>query len=149
VPGFCRQPRTGQDRSPRIDFILCPRQPLIDAGWSCGDIGIECKAPGKKLGVAVAQVLDYSRCTFRLPSGRDSWLDQIFVWRIPKIAGCVESIMMQHRIGWIKSDNYCPLKFKMGVTNWIEAYEADHTTKDRVKVNSKLSNNTGRRFGSR
>lgn len=49
----------------RIDYVLCPRKPLLEAGWELGSIGVEIKncpglgRSGSKFGRVLSQLFDY------------------------------------------------------------------------------------------
>lgn len=117
VPGCLMQPRLRcEEKGVRIDRILVPTKTVVDAGWVFGDIGVEVKCSGKKIGPVVAQALDYMRSAFLLPNGRTIVLDQIFIWPFCRAAGDVESIMTQHRIGGVWSSDWRPLTFNMSAT---------------------------------
>lgn len=97
-PMYTRPGSFGGTPFPRIDRILVPNQPLVSIGWSLGVIGIECKAPGKKLGAVVSQCLDYSRAVFNV-RGFDVMLKWVFIWPLREYFGDIASVMDQHRIG--------------------------------------------------
>ncbi len=127
VPGGLLQPRLRcKGDGVRIDRILAPKPKLMDAGWTHGDIGVEVKCSGKKIGPVVAQALDYLRSAFFLPNGRSVVLDQIFLWPFSKAAGDIESVMTQHRIGGVWTSQWRPLAFKMSSTT-ILSWNADNT----------------------
>jgi len=70
VPGEYLQPRPDtEDKGARIDRLLVPLKPAVDAGWRAGAIAVEGKCSGKKLGPIVSQALDYSRCAWTLEEG--------------------------------------------------------------------------------
>lgn len=142
VPGCLMQPRLRcKEQGVRIDRILVPLQKAVDSGWEFGDIGIELKCSGKKIGPVVAQMLDYMRSAFLLPNGRTIVLDQLFLWPFCRAAGDVESIMTQHRIGGVWSSDWRPLTFNMSATT-ILSWNNDGTVYCR-------NNAFGRRTGSR
>ena len=112
VTGFYTQPRCNtENKTPRIDAVLIPRKRLLDAGWTQGPIGIECKTSGKKIGPVIAQAQDYSRAMFELHPGRDVSLRWIFIWPLEDAKGDLASIMTQNRIGSCKSTFRNPLEF--------------------------------------
>lgn len=100
VCGTYLQPRLGAEvKPPRIDRILVPNKRLIDAGWRHGIIGVECKAPGKKLGPAITQCMDYSRASFRLPKNSFDIMPRwIVLWPMAPedLVGDLASVMDNH-----------------------------------------------------
>jgi hypothetical protein len=118
VPGTYVQPRYRTvERQPRIDRLLIPKSPLIDAGWNHGVIGVECKCSGKKLGTIIAQCQDYGRAVFRTPNNFALVCEWIFIWPLGTFAGDVASVMTQNRIGGLCGDRYTLLKFKAACGN--------------------------------
>lgn len=100
VPGYYIQRRLHQEeKNARIDRVLSPRDSLIRCGWQHGPIGIEVKAPGTKAGPAIAQMLDYSRAVWTIPSGFNFYLSWIFLWHLEVQTNTVASILAQHRLG--------------------------------------------------
>lgn len=83
-----------------IDRILVPTPTLFAAGWKGGIIGIEGKSSGVKIGRAICQAMDYSRCVWTLPDREvDVVAKWIFIWP-SEIETCdVGSIMANFRIG--------------------------------------------------
>lgn len=113
VRGYYVQPRllTSGGDTPRIGRILTPRRKLLDAGWTHGPIGVECKTSGKKLGPVIAQAQDYSRAVFCLPHGYNVMLEWIFIWPMEQSTGDIASTMAQHRIGHVCGNRWAPLRF--------------------------------------
>lgn len=84
----------------RIDFILSPRDKLVNAGWDCGIIGIECKNSGHDIGPPITQMLNYKNTTWVLPPANfQIYLDFIFLFPMQPITGQLASVMCQNRIG--------------------------------------------------
>jgi hypothetical protein len=87
----------------RIDFILSPKKPLIDRGWTMGMIGVECKKSGHKAGPLICQMIDYSKAVFRLPDNNGGCLVCLTaICCFPGLTasgGAIGSIMANHRIG--------------------------------------------------
>ena len=100
------------EQAPRIDRILTPSQELLDAGWTSGPIGVEIKAPGKKLGPVVAQCIDYARAAFEVKPGFWVVLGHVAVFHCPPVRGCLESVMVQERV------LACRLSFDQHLTFW-------------------------------
>jgi hypothetical protein len=122
----------GQER-PRIDVILTPTRKILDLGWTLGDVGIECKAPGVKLRRSISQALDYMRCTFILPNGRAIVLRQIFLWHLRHVYGDASSIMTQHRIGNACFSPDQTLIFEFGSTHLLRTYpDGDHLVRANI-----------------
>jgi hypothetical protein len=108
--GELLQPRYGQkSKTVRIDRILLPRPPLIEAGWTHGALGLEVKRSGEKVGPALAQMTDYGRSAWIITVGRVKvWLDWIFLWPLDEQFGTVASMMAQNRLGSAWSSGwYC------------------------------------------
>lgn len=106
---------------PRIDRFLIPKQPVLDAGWIYGPIGIEGKKSGHKIGKAVSQALDYSAAVFEPIPGFHFNLESVFVFPVSMPKGDVASVMTQNRIGCVRiSHGKYPLTFQMGGTHVIE-----------------------------
>lgn len=104
----------------RIDRILIPTSVASATGWTFGAIGIECKTSGKRLGRVVCQCLDYQRGAFRLePHGVRVLLGWTFIWPLDEVAGDIESVMTQHRIGSLGKSYSDHLSFKCGSMNCI------------------------------
>ena len=101
VTGEIRQPRCGADskQSLRIDRILEPSQELINSGWEHGFIGVEIKSSNLKLGPVINQVIDYSRCSWKLSGGRRVECEYNFIWKVAAIGGNLASIMTGNKIG--------------------------------------------------
>lgn len=99
--------RPGQDpKRPEIDRILFPLPAFKRAGWPIGPVGAELKRSGKKIGPPLSQLLDYGRASFDLGGGL--WVNPAwnFLFPMPMVAGNVESIVAQQRLGGIYVDEY-------------------------------------------
>lgn len=151
VTGCYLQPRIGtKDRGARIDRVLVPTQKLLDAGWSHGAVGIECKKPGKKLGPALAQCMDYSRAAFTLrttkPDERDRkpMIDVLCRWVLlwpmdpTDIVGDIGSLMDQHRIGGAIASRFHTLQFKTSSCNLLTVSKDGDITIGKAMQGSKV-----------
>jgi hypothetical protein len=101
VEGWMLHPRldtTGSGR-PRIDLLLQPKKPLLEAGWRWGIVGIECKKSGTKVGRVISQAMDYTRCVWDTPNGFAVMSRFVFIWPCEPPKSDIESVMVQHRIG--------------------------------------------------
>jgi hypothetical protein len=103
VPGEYIMPRLGtEDKDARLDRLLIPLPPAIDAGWLWGAVAVEGKRSGKKLGRLATQALDYTRCAWRLERGVPglellcSW---IFLFPAIFPQGDLGSVLANNRIG--------------------------------------------------
>ena len=128
VCGCYVQPRYGADlQTPRIDRILVPGQKIVDAGWTLGIVGIECKGSGIKIGKVVSQCIDYTRAAFTLPRSRFtvmcSW---VFIWPLDNYGGDTASIMDQNRIGGAIGTKWSLLRLKTACVNALDV-RADGT----------------------
>lgn len=122
VCGEFVQPRIGaEQKGLRVDRILIPQTPILDAGWNSGAIIVEGKRSSVKLGKCVAQAQDYARAAFTLPRGGVQVMAKwVFLWPLegePK--GDVGSLMAQSRIGWVSSSARLPLVFGCGAMHGI------------------------------
>lgn len=100
VTGWYVQSRSHcKPKQPRIDRIITPKRPLLDAGWDLGPVGVECKRSGEKLGPIISQCLDYQRASFPIHAGYTVNLEWIFVWPSGVVPGDIGSIMAQQRVG--------------------------------------------------
>ena len=88
-----------------IDFILEPTELLKERGWKIGCVGVEIKStkilkdrPGK----AIAQILDYQACSYKLPSSIDTELSMIFLFPYRYSAKLLGSIMQQEGLGFVR-----------------------------------------------
>lgn len=146
VPGYYLQPKLGSElKTPRIDRILTPKQPLIDRGWSYGPIGIECKRSMTRLGRPISQLLDYGRAIWQIRPGywiQPAWL---FLWPLDGVAGPIESILAQHRLGGAWSGRWTALTLHSGQT--LARFEWDGTLTIGAGLNGAGRN--GRKAGSR
>lgn len=126
VCGHYIQPRPDtEDKQPRIDRILIPLKPAIDAGWVYGAIGIEGKRSNHNAGHLVLQAMDYSRAAFELETGVPGLLLMcrwIFVFPFVREIGTVESLMVQSRIGYANVFERS-IKFCVSVTNALVIHE--------------------------
>lgn len=144
VTGWYLQPRfNSESRTPRIDRILVPKPRLIEAGWTHGPIGVECKCSGKKTGPAICQCMDYGRAVFRIDSGCRPRiaLEWIFLWPVEGTGGDIESVMLQHRIGRVSVNHRGDLVFAAG------GYRAISVGKDGSLFARELK--MGRKVGTR
>lgn len=144
VVGEYIQPRLNtEDKTARVDRILIPLKPAIEAGWRHGAIAVEGKKSGHDIGPMLTQALDYSRCVWRLAEGVPGlqivtpW---VFLYPVERIMGDLESIMANNRIG------YCMARRRMvvfgcGGTNGLILHDDE-----RVEVKPLLM---GRKRGSR
>lgn len=111
VTGWYLQPRSHcKPKQPRIDRIITPKRPLIQAGWDLGPVGVECKRSGEKLGPIISQCLDYQKAVFPIGHGYSVCLEWVFVWPSGVVPGDIGSIMAQQRIGTMQ-----PLPLGRGV----------------------------------
>lgn len=119
VRGTLLQPRPGQvDRSVRIDRVLIPTQALLRMGWRHGIIGAELKRSGTKVGPAIAQAMDYTRCAWTLPDNRyQVVLGMVFLWPVEKQHDAVASILAQNRLGTADSNRWALLHLASGELN--------------------------------
>lgn len=106
VRGEYIQPLIGtEEKTSRIDRILVPLGPAIQAGWKEGAIGVEIKSSEKtktKFGPVIAQAIDYQRCAFRLTEGVPGLLVMptwIFIFPLESVAGPLASVLIQNRVG--------------------------------------------------
>lgn len=122
VPGEYIHPRVDTvDKSARIDRLLIPLNPAVQAGWTGGAIGVEGKRSDPHVGRLVAQAMDYSRCVFELEAGVPGlllMLRWVFVYPIERQIGDIESLMAQNRIGYVRACNRS-LAFACGGMNGI------------------------------
>lgn len=126
VEGEIFHPRLGVDkRSVRIDRILSPTVKLMDAGWTCGPIGIEGKRPAEKIGKPISQLLDYLRSVFELPGGYRVVLEWGFLYPFEAVVGDLQSVMTQHRIGVVGIRGGRRVVFDVGGRNVI-SIDADN-----------------------
>lgn len=142
--GVYLQPRCDSElKTPRIDRILTPTAKLVDAGWTHGAIGVECKRSGEKMGPVVAQCLDYSRAVFKLNSvGYQVHCPWIFVWPFCGTEGDFASIMDQGRVGGVWFANWCLLRLRTGgCINMLTVYNDGRIELQKIA--------SGRRTGSR
>lgn len=122
VRGEYLQPRPDTEhKDSRIDRILIPLPRAIEAGWTYGAIGIEGKKSGTKVGRLICQAMDYTRCVFELeqyPAGLLLMCKWVFVYPMEKPFGDLESVMTQHRIGYVchRTRGIC---FGCGSTNGL------------------------------
>ena len=121
VPGHVAHPQWGcESGTLRIDRVLIPTTKMLEAGWTRGAIGVEIKKSGIKAGRPLSQLLDYGRCTWRLPSGITVVCRYNVLWPLDRQHGIVASIMQQNRVGcaWLGDENYGPsLYFFCGEAN--------------------------------
>jgi hypothetical protein len=99
----------GDKPTGRIDFLLTPQKPLLDAGWKNGIVGVEVKKSGHKAGPLLCQMIDYSKAVYRLPETAGSSLVCLSsVYSFPSFVagGTLGSVMANHRIGAASIDNH-------------------------------------------
>jgi hypothetical protein len=101
VEGWMLHPRldTAGSGRPRIDLLLQPKKPLLEAGWRWGIVGIECKKSGTKVGRVISQAMDYTRCVWDTPNGFAVMSRFVFIWPCEPPKSDIDSVMVQHRIG--------------------------------------------------
>ncbi len=103
-----------------IDFVLEPKQALLDAGWDLGSVGVEAKPSplvGSSFGKAFAQILDYQASIFpiRGQAAGQRELSMIFLLGPDRFHGTEASVLMQEGIGVIRiSRNDEEVKFLHG-----------------------------------
>ena len=100
----------------RIDRLLIPLTPAINAGWLHGAIGIEGKKSETKAGKPVSQALDYTRCAFELQTGVPGLLitpKWIFIYPFESPTGDILSVALNNRIGFC-SKTHDGLRFSCG-----------------------------------
>lgn len=133
--------RPGQDEGfrPRIDFVLVPKQRLLDRGWTT-TIGVECKKPGSKVGRAVSQAIDYMWSVFDTGVGEEP-LDAVFLWSLRPQDRAIGSVMTQQRIESVYASYYSQVCFAFSSANLIDKHVSGEL---RVKIS-----NSGRKVGSR
>lgn len=137
VEGVYVQPRPfTEQKSSRIDRILCPLRKAIDAGWPDGAFGVEGKKSETKIGKIVAQALDYSRCAFHLDSGFIILLPWIFIFPAPSQLGDIMSVMAQNRIGTADLSNG-RLCFSCASTNGIVIHRDGQVEAKRLPMGGK------------
>ena len=86
----------------RIDRILIPNRPLVDAGWQSGAIGVECKQSNVKAAKPLSQCIDYRDAAFKFgDSGMTIMLEQVFLWPFSCPGGALQSMIAQRRVGGI------------------------------------------------
>lgn len=114
VTGYYLQPRyLTSEKAPRIDRLLVPKARLIDAGWTYGVIGVECKRSGMKLGPVIAQCQDYGRAVFKSKlSSVSVACEWVFIWPLQDVRGDLASVMTQNRIGGLFAPRCGLLNFK-------------------------------------
>lgn len=101
----------------RIDRVLVPTPELIDRGWTAGEIGVEIKRSGERIGPPIAQALDYRRALWQIPSThgpRNIRLSYVFIWPCQGSGGNLASIMQQHRVGTVHSTKWDRFRFLCG-----------------------------------
>ena len=102
VRGWFIHPRPGvPPKTARIDMILTPKKILIEAGWTHGPIGIECKRSDVSIGKAISQSLDYTHAAFKLNGNFATIIPEwVFIWPVnSSIFGDVASIMHHNKVG--------------------------------------------------
>lgn len=142
VPGECIQPRhqTGE-KTARIDRLLIPLAKAVDAGWTDGVIGVECKRSDSKLGPLVTQAIDYTRCAFCLKSPPGMIVLPTWIFIFPaEMSGDLESVCVNNRIGTATLQNN-RLRFWCSGTNVISFEQDGSLTAKRPPM--------GRKRGSR
>lgn len=132
----------GKGNRLRIDRILLPMQPAIDAGWTGGAIGVEGKKSGAKIGRVISQALDYSRCVFELKNSHILvMLRWVFLWPLEsEPVGDLGSVMAQNRIGWVASSARTPLVFGCGGTHGLTIHHDGKITTKPLPMGGKKGN---------
>jgi hypothetical protein len=97
-------------KSYKIDFVLEPKEGLLQRGWDLGCIGIEVKSSslvGSKFGKAVSQIMDYQTSAFKLENHNEAKeLSMIFLLGPDRFHGVEASILMQEGIGLIRINDF-------------------------------------------
>lgn len=107
VVGDILFPKIGCKReSVRADYVLFPKDRLIQGGWSVGPICVEVKRSGSTLGPVICQAQDYMRCAFRAPHGLVFIPSFTVIFPLRGVAGAVQSIMSDGKIGQAYIDDY-------------------------------------------
>ena len=122
---------------PRIDRVLIPSKKLRNAGWLHGPIGVEIKAPGNKIGAAVAQCIDYSHAQFEVMPGFHMSMGFIFLFACRPTRGDLDSIMVQNRIGTANVTPLNELVFFRGSRKVVSIEEPDRNFITFRKVGSR------------
>lgn len=127
-------------KTPRIDRVLVPTQPLKEAGWTLGPVGVELKKSGTKLGPPLCQLIDYTHATWNL---NGSWVvpEWYFLWPAAKFLGPLKSILAGQRCGGIFRDTYGQLVFH-------SAFILAKLSPDKIDVRPDNANH-GQKTGSR
>jgi len=144
VEGYYLNRRVGVALSePRIDRILIPKGPVVEAGWTHGPIGVEIKKSGIKAGRAVSQSLDYLNAAFRIEAGFRPRLilESCFIFPLDSTSGMAGSIMAQHRVGCAHFNHRGSLVFTVGGMRAIEVYSSGNVFARELPM--------GRKAGSR
>lgn len=144
VRGKLLQPKLLQEKlNLRIDRILVPRRPAIDAGWGHGAVGIEIKKPGIPLGPAIAQSIDYCRSAWFV-QGVWLLLSCVFLWPVEKQSGPLASLLTDTRVGTVDWHRGNGLRFALG-----EEVVLRLGTYGQPDVFLTTDRHSGRRVGSR
>lgn len=129
----------------RIDRILMPKRPLIEAGWDFGAIGVECKQSGVKAGKALSQCIDYRDASFKVGFGGYTFmLEQVFLWPFSCPGGAVQSMIAQRRVGGIYQ-RYGKTIFDLFQQEVLVFDEC----KSLIKIHSDMLKAFGKKRGSR
>ena len=124
-------------RDPRIDVVLIPSTDLRTAGWCHGAIGVEVKAPGKRVGPAAAQCIDYTRATFNVMNGFYMPLSMVFLFECGVVGGDLESVMVQNRVGTCRMAGNRTLRFFRGGSEVVSLERPDRNRIPFRKVGSR------------
>lgn len=81
----------------RIDRILVPNEKFN--GFNLGVIGVELKKSHAKIGRPFSQMIDYSRCAWRITRGIRVMTNFVFLWPAEKFGGPLASLCAQQHLG--------------------------------------------------
>jgi hypothetical protein len=145
VVGCHLQPRLGQEVfKPRIDRLLIPNASAVAAGWTHGAVGVEVKRTFEKVGRPMAQMIDYSRCAFRIkPSGISVIPSYVFLFNYSTQGGPLASVFAQQRLGGLSWDGK-RLFFQTG-QDYLALF--DTANGGEIRINLELAQGT--KAGSR
>lgn len=116
-----------EHKSARVDRLLIPLRPAIEAGWCYGAIAVEGKRSGAKAGRLLTQALDYTRCVFQSKhSGIRIIPSWVFVWPWPDdqpMKSALESILTNNRVGFVSAHGN-ELVFNVSMTRALRIFES-------------------------
>lgn len=141
-----RDPKPGG----RIDRILFPAKPLLDAGWPFGAVGVEIKKSGVKAGPVISQMIDYMHTAFELPGcSVIVMISYCFLFPCEKAGNAIASVMGQQRVGsgclqYPETSEYHRLALFTGEHKIFSYYF--NRPENPIEIGK---NNIGRRSGSR